>query len=68
MKTIVTGIALAAALAQPASAVTFASLTMIYVGSGVYDGGTADNTGEANSIHCSQCERRLCSGARWFSA
>jgi hypothetical protein len=53
MKTTLTAIALATALAQPAAAITFPSLTTIYVGSGVYDSGNADNVGEATSIHCS---------------
>ena len=53
MKTHLAAAALAAAITQPASAVTFPSLTTIYVGSGVYDDGSADNTGEATSIHCS---------------
>ena len=41
------------ALTQPATAVTFPSLTTIYVGSGVYDDANATNVGEATSIHCS---------------
>jgi hypothetical protein len=45
--------ALTAALAQPAAAVTFPSLTTIYVGSGVYDDGLGTNASEATSIHCS---------------
>jgi len=53
MKKSLFAVALAAALAQPASAVTFPSLTTIYVGSGVFDDGGADNTGEATSILCS---------------
>ena len=43
----------AAALAQPAAAVTFPSLTTIYVGSGVYDNGGIENGGVATSVHCS---------------
>jgi hypothetical protein len=46
-------IALAATLAQPASAVTFPSLTTIYVGSGVLDDGSTFDAGIATSIHCS---------------
>ena len=53
MKTTLTAFALAATLAQPAAAVTFPSLSTIYVGSGVFDNGAADNLGEATSIHCS---------------
>jgi hypothetical protein len=53
MKTHLAAVALAAALAQPAAAVTFPSLTTIYVGSGVFDDGGADNAGVATSIHCS---------------
>ena len=52
MRMTLVAIALAAAVAQPASAVTFPSLTTIYVGSGVLDGGQPDNTGVATSIHC----------------
>ena len=52
-KGFVAATALAAALAQPASALTFSSLTTIYVGSGVFDTGTAANIGMATSIHCS---------------
>jgi hypothetical protein len=40
-------------LAQPASAITFSKLTTIYIGSGVYDDGSDDGSGEATSIHCS---------------
>jgi hypothetical protein len=39
-----------AALAQPAAAVPFPSLTTIYVGSGVLDNGAADDAGTATSI------------------
>jgi hypothetical protein len=53
MKELFVAAVLAAALAQPASAVTFPSLTTIYVGSGVYDDGSTDNNGEATSVHCS---------------
>ena len=53
MKTTLAAITLAAALAQPAAAVTFPSLTTIYVGSGVTDNGGASDTGIATSIHCS---------------
>ena len=53
MKTTLAAIALAAALAPTASAITFPSLTTIYVGSGVTDSGDAANTGVATSIHCS---------------
>ena len=53
MKTTLIAIALVAALAQPAAALTFPSLTTIYVGSGVYDSGDGTNAGIATSIHCS---------------
>jgi hypothetical protein len=53
MRRTLAAIALAATLAQPAAAVTFPSLTTIYVGSGVLDSGAADNLGIATSIHCS---------------
>jgi hypothetical protein len=53
MKKHLSAFALAATLAQPAAAVTFPSLTTIYVGSGVYDDGGGDNGGVATSIHCS---------------
>ena len=53
MKKCLTIVTLAAALVQPASAVTFPSLTTIYVGSGVYDDGSAAFVGEATAIHCS---------------
>lgn len=52
MKTLLTVVALAVAFAQPAAAVTFPSLTTIYVGSGVRDDGAA-NTGVATSFNCS---------------
>src|SRR5687767_11944304 len=45
--------AFVAALAPPASATTFPTLTTIYVGSGITDNGGADVTGVATSIHCS---------------
>ena len=52
MKSYLAALALAAALAQPASAITFPSLTTIYVGSGVIDSGSALETGFATSFHC----------------
>jgi hypothetical protein len=52
MKTTLSAIALAATLAQPASAVTFPKLTTIYVGAGVLDSGAAENEGTATSFHC----------------
>jgi len=46
--------ALAAALAQPAAAVTFPTMTTIYVGSGVTDGGNGPApVGEATVVLCS---------------
>ena len=53
MKTYLSAIALAAALAQPAAAVTFPSLTTIYVGSGVRDDGGGANAGVATVFNCS---------------
>jgi hypothetical protein len=53
MKKYLSALVLSAVLAQPAAAVTFPSLTTIYVGSGVYDNGGVANAGEATSIHCS---------------
>ena len=53
MKQYLAAVALIAALAQPAAAVTFPTLTTIYVGSGVYDDGSTGGSGEATSIHCS---------------
>jgi len=53
MKTTLTAIALAAALAQPAAAVTFPTLTTIYVASGVTDSGSAAETGVATVFSCS---------------
>jgi hypothetical protein len=52
MKKSLAAVALAAALAQPASAITFPSLTTIYVGSGVRDNGAADIVGVATTFHC----------------
>ena len=53
MKKLLATAALAVTLAQPASAITFSSLTTIYLGSGVYDDGSSASLGEATSIHCS---------------
>jgi hypothetical protein len=39
--------------ATPSPSTTFPSLTTIYVASGVFDDGGADNTGTATSVHCS---------------
>ena len=52
MKHLAAVTALAASLAQPASAITFPSLTTIYVGSGVFDDG-GGAAGVASSFHCS---------------
>jgi hypothetical protein len=46
-------VALAATLAQPASAVTFPSLTTIYVGSGAFDDGGGVIEGTATAVVCS---------------
>jgi hypothetical protein len=48
----VAAIALAAALAQPASAITFPSLTTIYVGTGVEDDGGGAGAGWATVFQC----------------
>ena len=53
MKKNLLSVALVAALAQPAAAITFPSLTTIYLGSGVYDDGSAANAGFATTVHCS---------------
>jgi hypothetical protein len=54
MKTTLSAIVFAAALAGPAGAVTFPSLTTIYVGSGVTDGGNGPApVGEATVVLCS---------------
>ena len=53
MNKLFVAVALATALLQPAGAITFPTLTTIYVGSGVYDDGGGTFVGEATSIHCS---------------
>ena len=53
MKTYLPVAALVALFAQPAAAVTFPSLTTIYVGSGVTDNGGAENAGIATTFLCS---------------
>ena len=54
MKMLVASIfALAAATAQPASAIQFSKLTTIYIGSGVRDDGSASHAGTATTFHCS---------------
>ena len=53
MKKYLVAVALAASLAQPAAAITFPTLTTIYVGSGVTDNGGASQTGVATTIFCS---------------
>jgi hypothetical protein len=53
MKTTLAAVALAAALTPPAAAVTFPSLTTIYVGSGVYDDSSGDFLGFATAFSCS---------------
>ena len=47
-----------AALAQPASAITFPTLTTIYVGAGVKDDGGAGDAGIATSFLCSNVSGR----------
>jgi hypothetical protein len=53
MKTTFAALCLAATLAQPAAAITFPSLTTIYIGSGVRDDGGAAFAGTATIFHCS---------------
>ena len=52
MKKLLVAAALAATLAQPASAITFSKLTTIYVGTGVHDDGSAANLGIATAFIC----------------
>jgi len=52
MKTHLAAVALAGSLAQPAAAITFPSLTTIYIGTGVVDDGNPDNVGEATTFQC----------------
>ena len=53
MKKYLAAIALAAAFAQPATAITFPSLTTIYVGTGLYDAGVAvEGFDTATAINC----------------
>jgi hypothetical protein len=52
-KTHLAAVALTAALVQPASAVTFPSLTTIHVGTGVSDSGSAFELGDATVFQCS---------------
>jgi len=59
MKTMLSATALAVTLAQPAVAITFPTLTTIYVGTGVYDDGGAINAGIATTIHCSNVSGAL---------
>ena len=53
MKQYLASLALAAALALPASATTFPSLTTIYIGAGVRDDGGGANAGVATVFMCS---------------
>ena len=53
MKAYLTAFALAAVFAQPAAAVTFPTLTTIYVAAGVYDDGGDENLGFASTVSCS---------------
>jgi len=53
MKTRLAAAALAAVIAQPASAVTFPSLTTVYVGAGAFDNGGNALAGTATAIICS---------------
>ena len=53
MKKYLAAVAFAAALAQPAAAITFSKLTTIYIASGVFDDGGDDQAGFATSVHCS---------------
>ena len=53
MKKFVAALAVVPMLAEPALAVTFPSLTTIYVGAGVTDSGDAANVGLASTFICS---------------
>jgi hypothetical protein len=53
MKKLVVVTALVATLGQPADAITFPSLTTIYVGTGLRDDGGGQFDGIATVIHCS---------------
>jgi hypothetical protein len=53
MKKLLVAAALAISLAQPATAITFPSLTTIYIGSGVRDDGAEEFEGVATSFNCS---------------
>ena len=53
MKAYLTAFALAAVFAQPAAAVTFPTLTTIYVAAGVFDDGGDENLGFASTVSCS---------------
>ena len=53
MNHLIAATALAAALAEPASAITFSSLTTIYVGSGVRDDDGSSDSGIATVFVCS---------------
>ena len=52
MKQLFAAVALAATLAQPATAITFPSLTTIYVGTGVHDDGSGAGAGSATVFQC----------------
>jgi hypothetical protein len=52
MKKYLAAVGIVAAFAQPALAITFPSLTTIYVGTGVRDDGGAADAGTATSFHC----------------
>jgi hypothetical protein len=52
MKKYLAAVALAAALAQPAVAITFPSLTTIYVGTGVENSGSEPGVGTATVFQC----------------
>ena len=54
MRMILVAFGVAALLAAaPIQATTFPALTTIYVASGVFDSGGAENTGAVTSVHCS---------------
>jgi hypothetical protein len=61
MKHLIAATALAATVAQPASAITFQSLTTIYVASGVFDDGGGSNSGAATVATCSNVSGQLAS-------
>jgi hypothetical protein len=56
MKTCLAAFAFAAAIVQPAAAITFPKLTTIYIGSGVLDNGAGADTGTGQHLLLLECE------------